>query len=103
MEKACEEVPAPSGQNAPRRGRYAQLSTGISYGGGSKVSTSPWHGFDDRADPVTQGPHEMKIYSKRDDRLLKGLENLRGVRRLVGFTDRELPSDPTAFRRFGDR
>ena len=39
MGSACDQVPAPSGENTPRRGCYAQLTTGISYGGGAKAST----------------------------------------------------------------
>ena len=41
MKKACDEVPGSPEKKAPRRGRYLQVSTGISYGGGSKVSGSP--------------------------------------------------------------
>ena len=42
MHSARERLKFPEGSTDHRRGLYPHLSTGISYGGGSKVSSGSW-------------------------------------------------------------
>lgn len=93
MHRAGVELNFPEEQRDHRRGAYPTKSTGISYGGGSKVMALGTFHFPDPHTP--QAPGDLNLGSRKNRRILERLEKCRGMSRLAGFISSESNSPPS--------
>jgi len=89
MENARGKLALPKGSRVHRRGAYPNVSTGISYGGGSKVSPEPTLHRQRNSPGVHQQPGDLVVGNKNNKTLIKSLEDHRGMARIVGFVKRK--------------
>ena len=92
METARDELSFGKWAQPHRRGEYSAMSTGISYGGGSQVrGVFPFLKTSAHHQVGLLEPGDLKVGNRKNQEILKDLEQHSGIKRLTKFIEGKEP------------